>query len=102
MNALAWLRATSPDAVFRDGAAAVAMAQRVIELAGVRTPDFLDTLAAAYAEAGMFAEAKQTLREALKLAEGRNETALAERLKARLRLYEARTPYRESLQSSAH
>ena len=95
LNQLAWLRATCADAAFRDGEAAVAMAGRAMELGG-KTPVFLDTLAAAYAEAGMFAQARQTMREAVELARLQRKAALVERLDARLRLYEAGTPYREA------
>jgi uncharacterized protein YqfA (UPF0365 family) len=55
----------------------------------------LDTLAAAYTEAGRFPEAAQTARRALALATQQNKQPLVEALKARIILYEARTPYRE-------
>ncbi len=60
LNNLAWLRATCPEASFRDGAEAVKWAQRLMELSGDRDANVLDTLAAAYAEAGRFSEAVQT------------------------------------------
>lgn len=49
-NQLAWMLATCPDPRFRDGERAVALAEKVVE----RFPEanFMDTLAAAYAEAG--------------------------------------------------
>ena len=59
-GAMAWLLATSPEASLRDGARAVELAQRAVRLTGGREPDALDTLAAAYAEAGRFAEAVET------------------------------------------
>jgi tetratricopeptide (TPR) repeat protein len=99
LNELAWLRATCPEAAFRDGAAAVELAQRAIGLPDGRTPGNLDTLAAAYAEAGMFSQAKETAGAALDLARQQNKTVLVEKLKARLRLYDAGTPYREARQS---
>ena len=95
LNELAWLRATCPDAALRDGPAAVVLARRAIGLPGGRTPEFLDTLAAAYAEAGMFSLARETGREALHQAQQKGQPTLAERLDARLRLYEAEKPYRE-------
>ncbi len=95
LNELAWLRATCPDAAFRDGAAAIELAQRAIELSHGKTPEALDTLAAAYAEAGMFSKAAETVGEALDLARQQNKAALVEGLKARLWLYEAETPYRQ-------
>src|SRR5262249_13021881 len=63
LGTLAWLRATSNDPGSRDGAEAVRLAERAC--AAERTPDCLDTLAAAYAEAGRFADALTTIRAAL-------------------------------------
>ena len=94
-NDLAWLRATCPEAVFRDGREAIELARKAIGLAG-ETPDFLDTLAAAYAEAGMFAQAKATVRHAWELARRQNNAPLAAKLQARRRLYDAGNPYRET------
>jgi Flp pilus assembly protein TadD len=95
LNNMAWIRATHPDPKFRDGPEAVRLACRVIELSSSNAAA-LDTLAAAYAEAGRFAEAVRTAREALDLSAQQNQQALAESLQAKLRLYEARTPFRES------
>lgn len=49
-NQLAWMLATCPDPRYRDGTRAVALAEKVVQ----RFPEanFMDTLAAAYAEAG--------------------------------------------------
>ena len=57
LNSLAWLRATCPLDELRDGPQAVADATRACELTGHAVPGFLDTLAAAYAEAGRFDDA---------------------------------------------
>ena len=96
LNALAWLRATHPDAAFRNGPEAVELARRAIETSG-KTAELLDTLAAAYAETGMFPEAAATVGEALELARQQNQPELVERLKARLCLYDVvHSPYRES------
>ncbi len=48
----AWLRATCPDARYRDGKQAFADATRVGELTGWKDAQYLDPLAAAYAECG--------------------------------------------------
>jgi len=53
-------------------------------------------LAAAYAEAGQFDRAVQTVREAENLAILQNESALAKDIQGRTALYEARKPYRET------
>jgi len=54
-NQLAWMLATCPDPSYRDGKRAVALAEKVVQ----RFPEanFMDTLAAAYAEAGNMAAA---------------------------------------------
>ncbi len=89
-NSLAWWRAAAADVSLRDGAEAVRLAERAVALRG-REPAFLDTLAAAYAQAGIFDAAITTAREALAGCRGRNP-ALAEEISTRLRYYEARRP----------
>jgi hypothetical protein len=53
----------------------------------------LDTLAAAYAEAGRFPEAVTTAQRALHLAEARSNTALAGSLQSQLKLYQDGRPF---------
>lgn len=60
---LAWLQATCDDAITRDGASAVAAAEPLVERLGDGQPA-LEILAAAYAEAGRFAEAQLTVAHA--------------------------------------
>ncbi len=60
LNETAWMLATNPNASIRDGAEAVELAQRAVQLSEGREPAVFGTLAAAYAEAGRFAEAVQT------------------------------------------
>ncbi len=100
LNNLAWLRATCPEASFRDGAEAVKSAQRLLTLSGGRNANILDTLAAAYAEAGRFPEAVETARKALQLATEQGKQPLAESLKAKIPLYEAGTPFHEMQRAS--
>ena len=95
VNHLAWVLATCPEASVRNGAEAVELAQRAVQLSDGREPAVLGTLAAAYAEAGRFPEAVQTARKALELATQQNKQALAESLKAKIPLYEAGTAFRE-------
>jgi len=95
-NNLAWIRATHPDPKFRNGTEAVRLAERALELSGDRDPGFLDTLAAAYAEAGRFSEAISTLQEAVSLAKATGAEGLIPSLEERLRGYEAGSPYREA------
>ena len=102
LNQLAWVRATSRTASVRDGAAAVELARRAVKLTDHGQPAIVDTLAAAYAEAGRFAEAVETARQALELAAGQHNAALADKLRARFELYQAGTPYREPQQPSTN
>ena len=100
-NDLAWLRATCPDPAMRNGAEAIDLARHAIELTGP-TPEFLDTLAAAYAEAGMLSQAIQTVGQALELARQQGNPALVEKLKDRLWLYDVvGSPYRDPRQPPA-
>jgi protein O-mannosyl-transferase len=96
LNDLAWILATNPEPKYRDGPRAVKLAQRV----GTRSAAALNTLAAAYAEAGMFSEAVQTARQGTDLARRQNQPALAEIIQARVRLYEAGRAYREPQRNS--
>jgi Flp pilus assembly protein TadD len=99
-GSLAWLRATCPQASLRNGAEAIKHAERANQLSGGKQPDVLHTLAAAYAEAGRFPEALATVRKALDLATQQNNRALADALRARIALYEARKPYHQTLPDS--
>lgn len=95
VNALAWCLATSPDADLRDGAEAVRLAESVCRATENKVAELLDTLAAAYAEAGRFDDAVRTAQRAIKLAEeGRQEVDLTG-FRNRLSLYESKKPFRE-------
>jgi protein O-mannosyl-transferase len=94
LNDIAWLLATSPDGSLRNGAEAVQLADRAVELSGGRNPAVLDTLAAAYAESGQFAKATKTAETAAASAAQQNNPKLAASLEARTRLYrQERTPF---------
>jgi tetratricopeptide (TPR) repeat protein len=90
----AWSLATAPDG--RGAALAVYLAREAVEATARRQPEFLDTLAAAYAAAGRFDEAVAAAREALALAR-QERPELAGPVERRLRLYEARKPFREAV-----
>ncbi len=100
LNDTAWLLATNPNASIRNGAEAIELAERAVQLSDGREPAILGTLAAAYAEAGRFAEAVKTAEHALTLATDRNNSVLAETLQARIKLYRAGSPYRDTQQAS--
>ena len=90
-NGLAWLRATCPRASLRSGVEALEHAQRANQLCGGKRPDVLNTLAAAYAEAGRFPEALATAHKALDLAVQQNKRALADAVRTRIPLLRSRT-----------
>lgn len=92
-DTLAWLLATSFETTIRDGKKAVEYATRASELTNWENPSMLDTLAAAYAEAGNFAEAIKSESKALSFSEWTKNARVNAR--ARLKLYQAGKPYRE-------
>ena len=90
LNNLARIRATHPDAKMRDGAKAIELAKRCCRQTGHRTATPLDTLAAAYAEAGRFEDAVKWQTKAIELARATRKNEFS----ARRKLYEAGKPYR--------
>ena len=93
-NHLAWLLATCPQTALRNGAQAVELAREAERLSGAKNPDYLDTLAAAYAEAGQFPQAVEAAGRALALAVAQTNLNVEE-IRARLKLYQNRSPYHE-------
>jgi tetratricopeptide (TPR) repeat protein len=80
-NAEAWRLATDPAAALRNGLLGVHLAAEVNEATGWQNPVYLDTLAAAYAEAGRFADAQATARKAMSLTSpGESSESLQKRL----------------------
>lgn len=92
LNNLAWLRATCPDAVFRNGKEAVKLAKQVCELSGNHEGTYLDTLAAAHAEAGDFAAAVKT--QELALEDKGYARKYGPDAQKRLQFYKDKKPYR--------
>lgn len=90
LNSRAWLRATCPDATFRDGEQAVADATQACALQEWKDAAYLDTLAAAYAEMGDFAKAIEWQTKALERDLPENKS----RHQQRLELFRTQQPYR--------
>jgi tetratricopeptide (TPR) repeat protein len=95
LNNLAWLLATAPDATLRDGTEAVRLAESACRLTQYQRPLFLGTLAAAYAEAGRYAEAVTTAQTAIAIASTMHNVALIKKNQELLELYQQRQAYRE-------
>jgi tetratricopeptide (TPR) repeat protein len=123
LNARAWLRATCPDASIRNGQLAIADAKKACELDKWKYAAEIDSLAAAYAEAGDFDSAVRYQEQAItvhksepertskKMAELKYNKILAKRIAdemveqvkksspgyaQRLELYKQHRPYREA------
>ncbi|MFT4549922.1 MAG: Flp pilus assembly protein TadD/peroxiredoxin [Verrucomicrobiales bacterium] len=100
-NNLAWILATHRDAALRDGAEALVLATRLIELDGGKTPMFFDTLAAAQAESGDFEVAIATAHKGLQLARAASDAATATKMAKRIAIYERGEAFREKLAPAA-
>ncbi len=95
LNNLAWILATCPDPQIRDGAKAVALAEKACSLTDYKEPILVGTLAAAYAEAGRFADAIAAAEKAHSLAEAAHADELAAKNAELLQLYRAGKPFRD-------
>ncbi|REJ95126.1 MAG: hypothetical protein DWQ35_07095, partial [Planctomycetota bacterium] len=87
---LAWQLATARDENYRDGDEAVRLATSACRTTNYRYWPYLDTLAAAYAEAGNFEEAIRQANRAYELAPEGQKSDVA----ARRRVYQEGRPYR--------
>jgi spermidine synthase len=96
LNDLAWLLATCEPSAGGDPARAVRLAERAQALSGGKSPACLDTLAAAYAAEGRFADAVRTAQQALELAESAGQTPLATKIQTRLEGYRVARPCRQN------
>lgn len=95
LNNLAWMLATQPDEKLRNGAEALRLAGRAVELTNTNNPGALDTLGAAYAEAGRFPEAVACVEKAVALAEAVGQTNVGAGLRDHLKLYQLNKPVRQ-------
>ena len=99
INGLAWTLATAPVDGLRNGIKAVGYGERALSLAG-ETQKFLylDTLAAAYAEAGRFTDAVATQTKAISLIPKNYEVKEAAQFKVRFQAYKDNKPWRDQSQ----
>ncbi len=92
---LAWVFATCPEDSIRNGPRAVELAERAMGLSGGKIPTVFRVEAAAYAEAGRFADAVQAAQRGAELAATQGNPALAAELENSILLYEAGRPLRD-------
>jgi tetratricopeptide (TPR) repeat protein len=95
-NGLAWILATSSNDAQRNGEEALRLAEKACELTQNSQHEYVDTLAAAYAELGRFEDAVAQAQEAIRLAEEAGQTEAVAAYRQRLALYEQKQPYREA------
>lgn len=94
LNGMAWILATAPDASLRNAGQAVQYAEKAVMLTKGKDASALDTLAAAYAEAGRFNDAISTMQQALKLLEQSDSPDVRD-MRNRLELYRRGQPFRD-------
>lgn len=94
INAVAWTLATNPDPAVRNGAKAVELALRACEKDGWNEATYIDTLAAAYAEAGRWEEAIATQQQALERLRD-EDAAIRAALQEHLEMYQRQEKVRE-------
>jgi hydroxymethylpyrimidine/phosphomethylpyrimidine kinase len=95
LNNMAWILATWPDALTRDAARAIALAERADSLTRGTSPMISATLAAAYAEAGRFPEALTTGRRALQLATAEGNAPRADSIRTQIETYQSGAAFRD-------
>jgi tetratricopeptide (TPR) repeat protein len=95
LNNLAWILATDKHPNFRNGKEALALADRAVTLTQEKSAGALDTLAAAQATNGRFADAIKTIEKAIRVASEDGEKELLQQIQARLTLYQKNEPFRE-------
>ena len=100
LNNLGWLLATASDDPLRDGAEAVHLAERAQRLPPVKGMCVAGTLAAAYAEAGRFAEAVATAEKAVRDESADGETRFADLNRQLLTVYRAGKPWHGTMAKS--
>ncbi len=95
-NNLAQIYATVDDEKLRNVTRAIELAEHARQLTEDRDPVSLDTLAAAYAEAGRFGDAVKTINRAIEIAKSSGESLAASHFEQRRMLYESGKSLRQA------
>jgi tetratricopeptide (TPR) repeat protein len=94
-NNMAWALATWPEERIRDGKKAIELAEHADSSTGSQNIRISVTLAAAYAEAGRFADAVKTAQRALQLSIAQGNTARVNSIRAQIELYQSGSLFRD-------
>jgi protein O-mannosyl-transferase len=97
LEELSWILATDPRPEFRNGEEALRMATSACDLTQNKQPKMLLTLAAAYAETGRFAEAKEAIEKARQLLSSDREEELVAKCESVAQSITARKAWREPM-----
>ena len=92
-NIKAWILATAREGRYRNGAEAVRLAKRAVSLKN--HVNYVDTLAAAYAEAGDYSAAVRTQERAIEMLRRQGKQSEIADYETRLSLYKRGKPYRK-------
>lgn len=96
LNFSAWILATHPNEAVRDGEAAVRLARRAVQLSRGRNAAFVDTLSAAFAEAGDFKNAVAAAEKAIEIHREGEDPVSAEHTRKMLELFKQEKPCRDA------
>lgn len=94
LSELAWLLASNPDPIQRNGARSLELARRSLELGATNQPRTWAALDVAYAETGRFTDAIDAAGRAFQLAAAQGQSNVCQAAEERLKLYKNQKPYR--------
>ncbi len=87
LDYIAWILATHDNPTIRNPEEAILLAEKACELSGNKQPELLSTLAEAYAAAGRFDDAGETIEKALQITRSRGLEELTKQLQKQLKDY---------------
>ena len=96
LNDFAWILATDPNPENRSGAEAIQLAKHACDLTRNQKPEFLTTLATAYAATGQFEEAITTIEKSNHRAIATGQNEIISKNEALLKLFQAKHAFHET------